>query len=224
MDMPTVISAEALNSIDFNDISSKIENYSSVIDVVKKTWTKESLLDILSGKISIPDDVINASIAEQIDETSKVKSLTVSSQANGKLKINADTKAMGRLELTGTIDEFVHRGDTSYVKFTVKERELPDHQVMSWIFSRISLSMAQKIVGKIDLADDLKTDISHNTITVDYQDLLLKSEIGQVSFQGYNLLDALVIEKAEPKDGYIEFTTGLNLPEPVKAMLLNILL
>ena len=92
MDMPTVISAEALNSIDFNDISSKIENYSPVIDVVKKTWTKESLLDILSGKISIPDDVINASIAEQIDETSKVKSLTVSSQANGKLKINADTR------------------------------------------------------------------------------------------------------------------------------------
>ena len=40
MDMPTVISAEALSSIDFNDMSSKIENYSPVIDVVKKTWTK----------------------------------------------------------------------------------------------------------------------------------------------------------------------------------------
>ena len=84
--------------------------------------------------------------------------------------------------------------------------------------------MAQKFVGKVDLGDTLPTTIDHNTIHVDFQPLLKETAFGKISFMGYNLLDALVIESAEPHDGYIEFTTALNIPEPVKKMLLNLLL
>ncbi|MFA6849033.1 MAG: hypothetical protein WCS30_01640 [Selenomonadaceae bacterium] len=223
MDMPAAVT-ETVNSIDWSNASAAVEDYAPAIDVVKKTWDKESLRDILSGRIAVPDDVINNAIADHIDGASKVTKLVIASQSDGRLKINADTKSMGRVELLGTIDEFVHDGDQSYVTYTLKKRSLLDHGTLSWIFSRISLSMAQKIVGKIDLGDELPSKTQGNTITIDYSELLNQSDLGQTAFMGYNLLDALRIEKAEPHDGYVEFTTGLNVPDSVKTMLINILL
>jgi hypothetical protein len=223
MEMPAIIT-QAVNNIDLGVVSEQVENYAPAIAVVKNTWDKESLLEILNGQISVPDSVINSAIEEKIAGSDKVKSLTLTSQADGRLKIEADTFKVGRLELLGTVDEFVHKDSQTYAVYTVKERELPDHKVVSWIFSRISLSMAQKLVGKIDLGDDLPTTINHNTVKIDFSELLKQSDLGQTSFMGYNLLDALVIEKAEPHDGYVEFTTALNVPEPVKKMLQNIFL
>ena len=223
MDMPAGI-VEAVNKIDFGVLREQAEDYAPAIAVVQNTWNKESLLDILSGHISVPDEVINAAIAENLTGSDQVKSLTIASQADGRLKIEAATAKVGRLELMGTVDAFVHDKEQSYVSYTVRERELPDHAMMSWIFSRISLSMAQRMVGKIDLGENLPTSIDHNTVKIDFSELLKQSALGQTSFMGYNLLDALVIEKAEPHDGYVEFTTGLAIPKPVEKMLLNVLL
>ena len=60
-----------------------------------------------------------------------------------------------------------------------------------------------------------------NSVTVDFQELLRASDIGQTSVQGYNLLDVLRIEEAVPHDGYVEFRTSLELPDTLKAVLLQ---
>lgn len=223
MDMPAVIT-QAADAVDFSMIREAADDAAPAIAVIKSTWDKESLLAILSGHIAVPDEVINKALAEHTADSELVRSVTLTSQEDGRLKVEADTTKIGRLSLTGTIDAFVHKDGAAYLDYTVKEKSLPDHKMMSWIFSRISLSMAQKFVGKVDLGDTLPTAIDHNTIHVDFQPLLQDTAFGKVSFMGYNLLDALVIEKAEPHEGYIEFTTALNIPEPVKKMLLNLLL
>ena len=220
IDMPAAI-VESVQQIDWGALSAQAEQYKPVFDVVKKTWSKESLLDIMRGHIAVPDDTINDAIAARIDEDSQVKSLSVTSKENGRLEIHADTKKIGRIELSGTVDAFVHDAEHSYMTYTVRERALKDHGLMSWFFSRISMSMAEKLVGHIDLSENLPTTIKGNSITVDFQDLLRASDIGQTSFKGYNLLDVLHIEEAVPHDGYVEFKTSLDLPDELKALLLQ---
>lgn len=220
MDMPVAI-VENMQQIDWGAVSAQAEQYKPVFDVVKKTWSKESLLDIIQGHIAVPDDTINEAIAARIDEESQVKSLSITSRENGRLEIHADTKKIGRVELSGTVDAFVHDAEQSYMTYTVRERALKDHGLMSWFFSRISLSMAEKLVGHVELSEDLPTTIKGNSVTVDFQELLRASDIGQTSVQGYNLLDVLRIEEAVPHDGYVEFRTSLELPDTLKAVLLQ---
>ena len=83
--------------------------------------------------------------------------------------------------------------------------------------------MAEKLVGHVDLAEDLPTTITGNSIRVDYHALLMETELGKTTLAGHNLLEALHVEKAVPHDGYVEFSTSLDLPENVKHILLNIL-
>lgn len=195
------------------------QTYGPAISVAKKVWDAQSLQGLKDGKISVPDEAINTAIASQIEGSDKVKSLSVTSKENGRLDIHANVASIGRVELSGTVDAFVHEGDSSYMTYTIKERSLKDHKVASWIFSRISLAMAEKLVGPIKISDDMPVTVKGNSVTIDCSQALKKSELTQASVDGYTLLDALRIEKAVPHDGYIEITTSLNVPEAVKDLL-----
>ncbi len=221
--MPAAVT-EGLPQFDISQVSAAVEDYAPILAVVRKTWDKQSLLSIMQGHIAVPDDTINEAIAARITEDSQVKSLSITSKENGRMELHADTKKIGRVELSGTVDAFVHDGDSSYMTYTVRERALKDHGLLSWFFSRISLSMAEKIVGHIELGDDLPTTVQNNSVTVDFSQLLRESDLAKASLGGYNLLDAIRIEKAVPHDGYVEFDTALNVPEEVRTMLLNALL
>ena len=107
--------------------------------------------------------------------------------------------------------------------YHVRERALKDHGLMSWVFSRLSMSMAERLFGRIELSDDLPTRIEGNSITVDFHTLLTQSELGQTSFMGHPLLNMVQVEKAEPHDGYVEFDTALNVPSDVRDALIRIL-
>ncbi|MBP2630966.1 MAG: hypothetical protein H6Q70_1594 [Firmicutes bacterium] len=223
IDMPVDLSSEMLGNINLSDLSGKIDNLTPVIDVVRQTWDTQTLEQLKEGKVSVPDETINESIAKTIDENSAIKSLQVTSVDDGKMKLTADTKKFGKVILLCRIDQFEHNKDTSVLKFKVLEKDLPDNGTMSWIFSRISLSMAEKFVGKVNLGDTIKTKISGNTVTVDFHDAVRESSFGQAELFGYSLSDAVIVEQAVPKDGYVEFKTALNLPDTVKNMLQNIL-
>lgn len=213
---------EQLQNIDWSKIEDKVQDYGPVLQILKHTWDKESLLEISQGKLFVPDDVLNAAIAQRIPANGRVKDLKIVSHANGRMDIVADTASVGKLELSGEIKEFVHEGDRSYVVYQVRERNIPSHGLMSWVFSRISLSMAERLVGKLEVSDDLPVTIRHNTIQIDYSKVLAASDFGQAEFQGYRLVDLLEVKGAVPKDGGIEFQTSLNIPDSVKNALMHV--
>jgi hypothetical protein len=221
IDMPAALAN--VQNIDWGRVQDAVADYGPAIDIIKKTWSRESLLDIMNGHIAVPDDVINEAIANRLPADGSVKSLQVTSKSNGRLDILADTKKAGRIELSGNIDAFVHDGDQSYMTYHVRERALKDHGLMSWVFSRLSMSMAERLFGRIELSDDLPTRIEGNSITVDFHTLLTQSELGQTSFMGHPLLNMVQVEKAEPHDGYVEFDTALNVPSDVRDALIRIL-
>lgn len=218
--------AEKLENIDWVAVQEKIADYGPALAVVRGTWSNESLAEIADGRLYVPDSVINDAIAKRLAdaEGENVKSVTLTSHENGRLDIAADTRSVGKIKLSGEIKEFVHSGDTSYMVYRVRERALPDHGLMSWIFSRVSLSMVEKMVGRVELADDLPIKIGHhNTVTVDYSQVLAASDFGQTTFRGERLLDMIEIKGATPKDGGIEFQTELHVSDDIKAALKSLI-
>lgn len=210
---------EKIANVDWSKVKEAVQDYGPVIKVIRDTWDKESLLEISQGRLFVSDDMINQAIAKRIPTDGKVKAVTIASHGNGRMDVNVDTEKVGRIELSGEIKEFVHEGDQSYMVYRVRERNIQHHGLMSWVFSRISLSMAERMVGHIELSDDLPVQIKNNTVRVDYSKVLAESDFGKTEFQGHRMLDMVEIDKAVPKDGGIEFETKLNVPDDVKEAL-----
>ncbi|MDY4883003.1 MAG: hypothetical protein SO129_01320, partial [Anaerovibrio sp.] len=153
-----------------------------------------------------------------------VTELKLTSRENGRLEIFANTKKIGRVEFSGTIEEFVHNKEDSHVTYRVRERALKDHGLASWFFSRISMSLSQKLFGKLDLGESLPTNIKGNYITVDCRKALEQSKLAKAEIKGYPVLDMLEIKNAVPHDGYIMFETRLNIPQEIQVAALDLLL
>ena len=214
---------EKIQHVDWSKVKAAVADYGPVISVLRQTWSKESLLEISQGKLFVPDDVINDAIAKQMTADGAVTGVRLKSHANGRLDITADTKKVGPVEVSGEIKEFVHQGDSSYAIYRVRNKNIPNHGLMSWVFSRISLSMAERLVGHMDMPDNLPVTVHHNTIRVDYSQALAASDFGKTEYQGHRLIDMIEIEGAKPKEGGVEFDTKLHVPDDVKQALLAVL-
>lgn len=221
MDMPANC-LDQMHKIDWDKIKQKVEDYKPALKVIQGTWSKESILDIANGRLFVPDSVMNDAIANSLREDGKLNSLVIASKENGRIEITADAKNFGKVELSGELREFVHKGDTSYAVYRVRERNLPGHGLMSWIFSRISMSMAQKLVGHIKVPDDMAMEIHGNRVRVDYSKALAASDFGQTQFEGHRLIDMIEIKGAQPKEGGVEFQTELHVPKDVRDALIRI--
>ncbi len=223
MDMPAIIS-EYFPGIKIEKINEAIADYQPAWLIVRNTWSNETIREIMDGKVSVPDEVINKAIADKLDENQPVTEVKLTSKKNGKLDIYAKTKKAGRVEFSGTIEEFVHNTEDSHVTYKVKERALKDHGLASWFFSRMSLSMAQRLFGKIDLGEDLPTNIHGNYVTVDCKNILEQSDLAKAVVKEHRVLDMIEIKNAVPHDGYITFETSLNIPEDIQTEILDMIL
>ena len=232
MDMPAIIS-EYFPGISAESISEAVEDYQPEWQVIQHTWSNETLKEIMQGKVSVPDSVINEAIAESLQAEKDgseaaaeppVTELKLTSRENGRLEIFANTKKIGRVEFSGTIEEFVHNKEDSHVTYRVRERALKDHGLASWFFSRISMSLSQKLFGKLDLGESLPTTIKGNYITVDCRKALEQSKLAKAEIKGYPVLDMLEIKNAVPHEGYIMFETRLNIPQEIQVAALDLLL
>ena len=222
MDMPAAI-IEYFPGITWGQVSEVVEDYGPVIQVLQHTWSHQTFQEIMQGQVTVPDEVLNNAIAECISDKDAINSLEVHSKENGRLEIKADTKKIGRIELSGNIEEFVHNKDKSSVTYSVRERALKDHGLASWFFSRISLSMAQKLFGKLDFGDNLPVSVKGNHVTVDFSEAIKNSQLGTTKLEGYSISDMVEVQEAVPHDGYITLKTKLNIPDEIKTMVLNVL-
>lgn len=207
---------EQLQNIDWGKVQEKVADYGPALKVIKDTWDKETLAEISQGNLFVSDKMLNEVIDKNIKEDSPAKSVVLESKANGRLNVTVDTAKIGKVELSGEVKEFVHDGDKSYMVYRVRERNIPHHGLMSWVFSRISLAMAQRMVGKLEISEDLPVEIKHNNVRIDYSKVLAESDFGKTMFHGHRLLDMIEIEKATPKEGGIMFQTKLHVPDDVK--------
>ena len=224
LDMPVIIEEAApAAGFDLGAISDSIADFTPAANMIRQIWNTQTLAQLMDGKVAVPDEVINESLAKYIDEDSPIYNIKVTSVGDNKLQLMAETKKFGRVDFLCRIDQFEHNKDISFLKFTVLEKNLPDQGLLSWVVSRLSLSMMEKLVGHIDFGDSISTKVVRDTVAIDFHEALNNTVFGKASLLGYSVSDALVIESAEPKEGYVEVKTSLNLPDSVKTALYNIL-
>lgn len=215
---------EQAQRIDWDSVCAAVADYGPALTVLRDTWDRETIREIGDGHLFVRDAVLNDAIAQSLGTDGTIRSVQLTSHENGRLDIVCTTgKKYKRIELSGIIKEFVHTGDKSYAVYHVEKKKLPDHGFVSWLFSRLSLSMVERMVGRLDVSDRIPVDIKGNNITVDFHDVLAASRLGMTEFRGHRLLDMVEIEGAAVRDGGIMFDTRLNVPDDVKDALRAIL-
>ena len=215
---------EQVQRIDWGRVSAAVADYGPVLTVLRDTWDRETISEIADGHLFVRDAVLNDAIAHNLGTDGTIRSVQLTSHEDGHLGVVCTTdKKYKRVELSGTIKEFVHTGDKSYAVYHVDKKKLPDHGFISWLFSRLSLAMTERLVGRLDVSDRIPVDIRGNDVTVDFHDVLAASRLGTTEFRGHPLLSMVEIEGATVKEGGIMFDTRLNVPDDVKDALRSIL-
>ena len=215
---------EQVQNIDWSGVREAVKDYRPVLTVLRDTWDRETLAQIADGHLFVRDSMLNEAIAKNLGTDGTIRGITLRSHKNGRLDlICTTTKKYKTIELSGTIEEFVHVGDKSYAVYRVREKNIPNHGLVSWIFSRISLSMVERMVGRLDVSDRLPVDIRGNKVYVDFHEVLATSKLGQTEFRGHKLTDMVEIEGAAVQEGGIMFDTKLNVPNDVREALRAIL-
>lgn len=228
MDMPVMTVPAIIENVSDTRINffsfDKIVDLGKVTPIIKETWDAQTLANIRQGKVIVPDDVVNKSLAMflESEQPEQVTGLTVQSFANQRIKITANTKKKGRIVLVCQIKQFEHDKNHSLMKLKVVDKKLPDEPFVSWIFSKVSLAMVCKVAGHIDAPEGVEVKLHGNEVTVDFHKALYNSRFGQLELFGYKPIDALVIHSLTPQKDNIELSADLDLPEQVKNMLQNV--
>ena len=213
------VAADLGSRFDSVAIVEAVNKYRPLIEAYREIGGTDALKELLDGTIVIPDSVTNLALAGMIAPSSNIKEAKIRSTADGKITFEADTTKLGRIEFSGKIEKFVHNKDESQMQYKVEERELKDQGLLSWIVSRIPVSYAEKLFGKVDLGDNLTTSINGNTVTVDFATLLQTTKLASVLIDGTSALDLVEVKEIEPRDGAIAVKVGLNLPDNISELL-----
>ena len=224
IDLPANFNGDTI-TIDIKKLKEKVADYAPAVNILRETWNRETLAQMAEGKIFVPQETINEYIAERLNNTanSPVKEITVAAHKDGILDINAVTKNDDKLLLSGTIETFSQKDGRALFNYRVKKHKLPGHGLTSWIFSNVSLSMAQKLFGKVQINDELPVTIKHDTVQMDLSEVLAASAMGKTEIAGHKVTEILEIENAVPKEGGIEIDTKLHVSDDLKKILLNII-
>ena len=219
IDIPAHV-VEQVQNIDWSSLREAVQDYGPALTVLRDTWDRETLAQIAEGHLFVRDAVLNDAIAHNIGTEGTIRGIELTSHENGRLDIVCTTtKKYKKIELSGTIEEFVHDGEKSYAVYRVRKKNVPDHGLVSWIFSRISLSRVERMVGHLDVSERLPADIKGNKVRVDFRGVLAASKLGQIEFRGHRLMDMVEIEGAQVREGGIMCDTKLNVPDDVREAL-----
>ena len=216
IDIPANV-IEQVKNVDWSAVREAVRDYSPALTVLRDTWDRETLAQIAEGHLFVRDSVLNEAIAKNLGMGGTIRGIVIRSHANGRLDLLCTTtKKYKKVELSGTIEEFVHDGDKSYAVYCVREKNIPDHGFVSWVFSRVSLSMVERMMGRFDVSENLPVEIHGNKVHVDFREMLAASKLGQTEFHGHRLTDMIEIEGASVQEGGIMFDTKLNVPDDVR--------
>ena len=216
IDIPANV-IEQVKNVDWSAVREAVRDYSPALTVLRDTWDRETLAQIAEGHLFVRDSVLNEAIAKNLGMGGTIRGIVMRSHANGRLDLLCTTtKKYKKVELSGTIEEFVHDGDKSYAVYCVREKNIPDHGFVSWVFSRVSLSMVERMMGRFDVSENLPVEIHGNKVHVDFREMLAASKLGQTEFHGHRMMDMIEIEGASVQEGGIMFDTKLNVPDDVR--------
>ena len=187
--------------------------------LLREVWDAQTFDEMQAGHVIVTDQVMNVFLAENATKNSKIEAIRFASQANGRIKLEVTTHALGRVKIIGVIEEFHHDANSSSLTFRVLNKRLMDKPLVSWIFSQVSLAMLSTLYGNPAAGTDLLVEIKGNTVTANFHDYLYTTRVGQVNLFGHRLIEEVQVTGAQPKEGYVILDTNLALVPELAAAL-----
>ena len=113
--------------------------------------------------------------------------------------------------MSGVLSSFEYEKGRLVMTYEVHKKTLPDKKVLSFVFSRISLAMTQKLLGHAETGDQMEIEIHGNTVTVSMNGLDENSDLAKGSAMGKILAGHLVISQAECREGYFVLSVSSDI-------------
>jgi hypothetical protein len=186
---------------------------------IHKLWDAQTLKNLTDGQFSIPDTFINELLAQRLNDHPDIQEVTVAAKSNNRLEIRVVTPTSKIITLEGTIEEFRHDKERSYLKFKLHKKSLSDRSITSWLFSNLSLGFLTKVFGNIDTPENLHVSIKRNTITVDFHEAMRTRQGDQPTLLGIPLPDVIRIHGAGAIEGAINIRTSLDVSDVGAALI-----
>ena len=192
------------------DYPFSMQNIAVVSNIAQATWDQETIQEISQGKITIPEQTVNDFLQNQDYSSSEIKGIAVSSHEDS-LDVHMKMADVGRVEMSGGLSSFEYEKGRLVMTYEVHKKTLPDKKVLSFVFSRISLAMTQKLLGHAETGDQMEIEIHGNTVTVSMNGLDENSDLAKGSAMGKILAGHLVISQAECREGYFVLSVSSDI-------------
>ena len=188
----------------FSVLSADTEN------VLKDTWSAQTLKDLENGVIAVPESAINEYLEAALPEHPDIRSAHLAIHPDNKLALNIDTKGTGKMALEGTVTRFVQNSDESDMSIQIGKRKMLDKPITSWFFAHISLGMLTKLFGNPlnDEQDKFITKIHGNTLDIDFKPYVSQSTLSRVSAGGFSLFDLFSVDSLSTDEGVVYLHTS----------------
>lgn len=208
----------------FDKLKNKLGNLNNIevpMDIIKGIIDENTLIEIRSGKIYVPDDIVNKEISRRILGTkdNKISSIQVASTQDGKLNIIVHMTDGKNILLSGVIKTLSFNNGVGVFQYNVENHEMTGSVMASWILSSLTLGFMQKLIGLNGVPDSIDVKMDGNNVMVDFSRILLESKLGKAEFKGIHIIELLEMQSANSVEGGTEIMVQWKGREVVKEKL-----
>ncbi len=183
-------------------------------------FSKDTWQQLQQGLVPVPQELINAYLAEQIKTNDKVTACEITIKPNNIIEIHAITSEYGKIYIKAQIESMIHNKDQSILTFQVLERRLEDRPLLNLFFGWMTLSFFSKFIGDTPFGEGILVDIGeHGKVTVDFHEFLYHSSAGNIGLYKYKLLDIIEIKAIKTQDKYLDLVTNINLSNDLQNLI-----
>ncbi|MCX7971209.1 MAG: hypothetical protein N3A57_06560 [Negativicutes bacterium] len=217
-----------LANISLGDV---IEGGGKAVTTMEKLWGKQRLMDLLNGKLVIPDEVTNEYITEVIkagNAGNSIESVSVTTRTGKKLGFRVVSKNATVL-IKADIREiaFDAAQKKGYMKFFVTNVALDDPTIFGWVknlFVRCySFGTLCNMFGSdMNYGKNVKVITDGDNVAVDFIDAVMKSPVADVDIYGVKLVNQIKITGFDTDDGNLYLYVDFGFSDALKKFLLKL--
>ncbi len=175
-------------------------------ETVKGAINAQTWQELANGVVTIPEAAINEYAAAHLAAYPGLRAAQIAIHDGNRLTIDLVTPQWGRLRINGVITRFIQNREESTISIRVTKRKLLDKPVTSWFLAQLSLSMLTKLFGNPlpDGQHPFTTQISGNTLTIDFKAFIEQSALNNLSIGTLSALDLITIEALTTTEGAVQ--------------------
>lgn len=182
--------------------------------ILRETWDAQTLDELMNGVVAIPQSAINDYLATQLTDYPDIRDVQLAVHPDNQIHLDLNTRKSGRISIDGAITRFVQNNDESQMSVAVGKRKLLDKPVTSWFFAHLSLSLLSRMFGNPlnSEQDKFVTQISGNTLNVNFKPYIDQSPLQGFSVAGFSLINLFSVDSLTTEEGTVYLHTSYHGP------------